>query len=106
MLLAEPEDDVRNVVLDRLKEHDEPGTIPQLVKALRSENFKVVNRAAWALGNLEVVASVPSLVAALMTTEERMVIFPAEAEAQGMNTGGNVGPGPVLMGMNRSTPPT
>ena len=83
MLLAEPEDDVRNVILDRLKEHDEPGTIPQLVKALRSENVKVVNRAAWALGNLEAVASVPALVAALVTTEERMVIIPADAEAQG-----------------------
>ena len=103
MLLAEPEDGVRNVILDRLKEHNEPGTIPQLVKALRSENVKVVNRAAWALGNLEAVASVPALVAALVTSEERIVIIPADAEAQGANTGGNVGPGPVLMGMNRST---
>ena len=30
MLLAEPEDGVRNVILDRLKEHDEPGTIPRI----------------------------------------------------------------------------
>src|SRR5271166_1104822 len=80
MLLAEPEDDVRNGILNRIKEHDEPATtIPQLVRALRSENVKVVNRAAWALGNLEAVNSVPALVAALVTTEERMVIIPADA---------------------------
>ena len=103
MLLAEPEDDVRNTILDRIREHDEQGTIPQLVKALRSENVKVVNRAAWALGNLQAVTSVPALVAALVSTEDRVVIGPTEAEAQAANSAGNIGPGPVLMGMNRST---
>lgn len=103
MLLVEPEDDVRNVILDRIREHDEPATIPQLVKALRSENVKVVNRAGWALGNLEAVNSVPALVGALVTTEDRMVIGPTEAEAQAANPPGNVGPGPFLAGVNRST---
>ena len=102
MLLAEPEDDVRNGILSRIKEHDEPATIPQLVKALRSENVKVVNRAAWALGNLEAVNSVPALVAALVSTEERMVIGPTEDEAQAATPAGNLGPGPALMGMNQN----
>jgi HEAT repeats len=110
MLLAEPEDDLRTGILDRIREKDEPATIPQLVKALRSENVKVVNRAAWALGNLEVVNSVPALVAALLTTEERMVIGPTEAEGQATNSAANVGPGPALMAMNQNwlaylTPP-
>ncbi len=102
MLLAEPEDNVRNAILDRVRDRDEPAAIPQLVKALRSENVKVVNRAAWALGSLEVVTSVPALVAALVSTEER-VIFPADAENQAANPGGYMVPGPVLMGLNRST---
>ena len=34
MILAEPEDDVRGSILDRLKERDDPGIVPQLVKAL------------------------------------------------------------------------
>ena len=110
MLLAEPEADVRNVVLDRIREREEPSTTPRLVKALRSENFRVVNRAAWALGNLEVAVSVPALVPALTTTEERIVVFPSEAATLGMNSGGYVGPGPALMGLNQNwaaflTPP-
>jgi len=102
MLLAETEDDVRNVILDRVREHDEAATVPQLVKGLRSENVKVVNRAAWALGNLEVVTAVPALVAALVTSEER-VIYPTDAENQAANPGGNMLPGPALMAMNRSS---
>ncbi len=47
MLLVEPEDEVRNLVLDRIRENGDPGTIPQLVKGLRSENVRVINRAAW-----------------------------------------------------------
>ena len=80
MLLAEPEDEVRHVVLDKVREHQEPGTVPQLVKALRSENVRVVNRAGWALGNLGAMAAVPALVAALLTTEER-IEFPTSDSA-------------------------
>jgi hypothetical protein len=110
MLLAEPEDNVRSGILDQIREQDEPGTIPQLVKALRSENVRVINRAAWALGSLQAVNAVPALVAVLVTTEDRMVIGPTEAEAQAAMPAGNLGPGPALMAANQNwlaylTPP-
>ncbi len=101
MILAEPEDDVRGSILDRLKERDDPGIVPQLVKALRSENVRVVNRAAWTLGNLGAVTAVPQLAGVLVTTEERMVMVSPNAE--GANPAGSLGPGPALMGMNRSS---
>lgn len=62
------------------------------------------------MGGLEATISVPSLVPALVTTEDRIVVFPSEAAAQGVNPGANVGPGPALMGLNQNwaaylTPP-
>jgi hypothetical protein len=97
MLLMEPENEVRHSILERLKQKDEPGIIPQLVKALRSDNVKVINRAAWALGNLQAVGAVPSLVGALVSTEERMVIVPDETSNP------VIGPGPALMAFNGSS---
>ncbi len=99
MLLAEPEDEVRHVVLDKIREHQQPGTVPQLVKALRSENVRVVNRAGWALGQLGAMAAVPALVAALLTTEERIEYAPSDSAGQAVS-GANVGPSPALMAMN------
>jgi hypothetical protein len=110
MILSESEDDVRGAVLDQLKERDDPGIVPQLMKALRAENVKVINRAAWTLGNLNAVNAVPQLVGALVSTEERIVMPGGEGEGQGPNPVGSVGPGPALMAMNRNwlaylTPP-
>jgi len=76
MVLAETDDQVRGVVLDRLKKSDDPGIEPQLIRALGSDDLRVVNRAAWALGNLDAVAAVPRLLKVLVTTEERMVLAP------------------------------
>jgi hypothetical protein len=90
MILAEPEDDVRAAVMDRLKDREKPEVVPALVKALRAENVKVTNRSAWALGNLGAVTAVPQLVGALVTTEERMVMVPQDGGG-----GGGGGPGPV-----------
>jgi len=61
----------------------------------------VVNRAAWTLGNLGAVTSVPQLVGVLVTSEERIVLVSPDGE--GANPSGNLGPGPALMGMNRSS---
>ena len=96
MILAEPEDEVRGSILDRLKERDDPGIVPQLVKALRSENVKVVNRAAWTLGNLGAITAVPQLVGALVTTEERIVLV--NPTAKGAIAAGSPGPGPGAHG--------
>jgi hypothetical protein len=103
MILAETEDNIRGAVLDQLKQRDDPGIVPQLLKALRSENVKVINRAAWTLGNLNAVTAVPHLVGVLVSTEERMVMVGGEGEGQTPSVAGNIGPGPALMAMNKSS---
>ena len=87
MILAEPEAEVRGSILDRLKERDDPGIVPQLVKALRSENVRVVNRAAWTLGNLGAITAVPQLVGALVTTEERVVLVSPDGQGVELSPG-------------------
>ena len=51
-ILAEPTDQVRPVIFDKLKDRDDPGVVSQLVRALTSSDIQVINRAAWTLGNL------------------------------------------------------
>src|SRR4029079_3877891 len=84
-----------------LKERDDPAIVAQLVKALRSGNVRVVNRAAWALGNLGALTTVPQLVGVLVTSEERIVMVAPDSEVA--NPAGVCGPGPVLMGANGSS---
>ena len=91
---------MRSSVLERLKERDEPGIVPQLVKALGSENIKVVNRAAWTLGNLDAVNAVPRLAGSLISTEERIVLVPQDGGAQGVNAPGLA---PQMMAFNGSS---
>ncbi len=86
--------------MDRLRDRDKLVTVPPLIKALRAENVRVINRAAWALGNLEAMTAVPQLVGALVSTEERMVIVPPEGDAAA-NPGSGLGP--VLMRYNGSS---
>jgi hypothetical protein len=95
MILAEPDNDVRSSILDLLKKREEPGIAPQLIKALGSDNVKVINRAAWALGNLDVVAAVPRLVSVLVTSEEHMVMVPSEGSGQGAGAGPALSPAPI-----------
>jgi hypothetical protein len=101
MLLAEPDNDVRNTILDTLRKKEEPGVGPQLIKALGSDNIKVINRAAWALGNLEVVAAVPRLVSVLVTSEEHIVEAPSEGSGQGTGAGPMLSP--VIAAYNGSS---
>nr|WP_303652752.1 HEAT repeat domain-containing protein [Paludisphaera mucosa] len=99
MILREAEDPVRAVVLDRLRSRDEPIVPSRLVRALRSSDVRVINRAAWALGNLDVFSSVPRLLDVLVTSEERVVLFPT-------NGGGGAYPGtgnPPLIAYNGSS---
>lgn len=99
LILSERQNEVRGAILDRLKEREEDGVVPLLVKALRSEDVQVVNRAAWALGNLDAVAAVPALIAALITIEQRIVLV---NEGQARSAAQAVVPGPALMAMNQS----
>jgi len=99
MILAADRDSVRLAALDQLKKRDEPGIAARLVKALRSRNLELVNRAAWALGNLDVAAAVPSLLKVLVTTEERVVLVPTDGyEAAGAAPGPRYPP--ILMAWN------
>jgi hypothetical protein len=73
-ILAEPAAEVRPVIFDKLKDRDDPNIIPQLSRALASTDIQVVNRAAWALGNLGAIDAVPKLIPALLSQEQRMVM--------------------------------
>lgn len=89
-LLMEGDGQVRQAVMEQLARREEPVVVPQLVKALRSENPAIVNRAAWGLGNLNDATVVPSLISALVTTQYRVVMGEGEGGnggAVGMNFG-------------------
>ncbi len=77
-ILAEPTEQVRPVIFDKLKDRDDPGVIPQLVRALASSDIQVTNRAAWTLGNLGAVEVVPKLIPHLLSFEQQVVLPPPE----------------------------
>jgi len=73
-ILAEPTSEVRTVIFEKLKDRDETGIVPQLVRALSSSDIQVINRAAWTLGNLGAVEVVPKLIPVLLTHEQRLLM--------------------------------
>jgi hypothetical protein len=77
-ILAEPTNQVRPVILDKLKDRDDPVVVSHLVRALASSDIQVVNRAAWTLGGLGAVEVVPKLIPHLLSFEQRMVLPPPE----------------------------
>ena len=110
-VLNEPDAEVRQVTFDHLKQRDEPGVPAQFARALASEDIQVINRAAWALGNLEAVETVPRLVSVLISVEERIILVPVPGvnlPAAAMTP--QMGPGPAIKALNSSgvviqTPP-
>ena len=64
------------MTLEHLKQRDEDGVPGQFARALGSENVIVINRAAWAVRNLEAVEAVPRLASVLVTTEDQIVMVP------------------------------
>ncbi len=73
-VLDEPDSEVRTITFEHLKQRDDAGVTNRFIRALGREDIKVINRAAWALGNLNAVESVPHLVAVLVTYEDRIVV--------------------------------
>jgi hypothetical protein len=73
-LLRDPDDGVRGTVYDRLKDREEPGVVPQLIRALKSNDLNRINRAAWALGNLGAHEAVANLIPVLVSSEMQMVM--------------------------------
>ncbi len=86
LLLVEPTSDVRAAVFDKVKDRDDPGVVAGLAKALGSADFQIINRAAWALGNLNAVETVPRLIPVLVTTEQQLVVATA-AQMNQVNSG-------------------
>jgi hypothetical protein len=75
-ILAEPSPNVRPIIFEKLKERDRPTVVRSLSRALASEQIMMINRAAWALNNLEAVETVPALIRALLTYEQQIVMVP------------------------------
>jgi hypothetical protein len=92
-VLAELDSEVRLVISDHLKQRDDAAAIPMLNRALSSSDFRVINRAAWMLGNLGAVAAVPKLITVLTTTETHIVIAPPDQPNPGPIFGTLGGPG-------------
>ncbi len=82
-LLAENQSEVRASIFDKVQRRDDPAIVRMLVRALSSSDIRVINRAAWALGQMHAQEAVPSLIGALITTEERIVIATPSAMSQG-----------------------
>ncbi len=108
-VLDEPDFDIRAATLEHLKKRDEPGVPGQFARALASENVIVINRAAWALRNLEAVEAVPRLVSVLITKEDQIVMVPPGETYNGniseMSAGGLVPRAVNNSGAVFSTPP-
>jgi hypothetical protein len=88
-LMAENHSEVRAAIFDKVQKRDDPAVVRLLIRALSSSDIRLINRAAWALGQLRAQEAVPSLIGALITTEERIVVLPPSATAS---------QGPILMG--------
>jgi len=73
-LLAELDQGVRQATLGELARREPSEVVPGLLRALRSPRPEVVNRAAWGLAGLNAVATVPRLIPALITIEQRVIM--------------------------------
>ena len=108
-VLDEPDSDVRSATLELLKKRDDSSVPGQFARALASENVIVINRAAWALQNLNVVESVPRLVSVLVTREDQIVMVPPGETYSGpvseVAAGGLVPRAANNYGMVFTTPP-
>jgi hypothetical protein len=103
-IFLEPNSDVRNVTLDALASRNEPVVVASLVKGLGSKDPTVVNRAAWSLGKLKAVKTVPKLIPALVTIQQRMIMPPISGWPPGTSGSsfGSISPTAGLGGPNFS----
>ncbi len=101
-ILYEPEQTVRLETLAQLERRTEPNVVRLLVKALSSTEPTIVNRSAWTLGSLNVVAAVPSLIPALFTTQYKLVMVGGTSSTGAMGASfGSVAPSATLGAMGR-----
>ena len=93
-LVNEEESDLRHTFVDELRRRKEADIERQLVKALKSNQYDYINRAAWGIANLNLTTTSQSLVAALTSTRVESVM-PVPAPAPAAMSGG-MSPRPVL----------
>jgi hypothetical protein len=99
-MLLETDSDVRHVTLDALARNKEENVVPGLIKGLGSKDPAVINRAGWALGQLNAVATVPKLIPALITIKYQVIMPPISGWPSGPATDvlGSVAPTPGMGG--------
>jgi hypothetical protein len=99
-LLFETESNVRQGTMSALVKRKEPTVVASLVQSLGSKDPSVVNRAAWALGQLGAVTTVPKLIPALITIQYQFVMPPVQGWPSGNTEAsfGSVAPMPGLSG--------
>lgn len=71
--IGDPDPEVRAEAVDRLIADGRPGIAIPFVAALKADNPRIINSAAWALGRLESVSSIEPLIDALVTSHKRQV---------------------------------
>jgi hypothetical protein len=101
-MLIEPDADVRQVTMDSLTKRKEPNVISGLTQALRSIDPVVVNRAAWSLGQLKAITTVPKLIPALITVQTHMIMPPISGWPSGTSGSsfGSISPTAGMSGSN------
>jgi hypothetical protein len=99
-LLGEEDTDVRQAAMAEIARRKDSAAIPRLSNALRSKDVRVVNRAAWALGNLKATSTLQRLIGALTTVEEQIVWMPTGQAPTPASIGvlGAVAPPPPSVG--------
>ncbi|WZO99858.1 HEAT repeat domain-containing protein [Isosphaeraceae bacterium EP7] len=98
--LHEDDAEVRQSAMTEIARRKDAGSIPRLSNALRSRDVRVVNRAAWALGNLKATSALQRLIGALTTVEEQVVWMPTGQAPPPSSVGviGAVAPAPASVG--------
>ena len=101
-MLMEPDADVRSVTMESLTKRNGPGVISGLTQALRSIDPTVVNRAAWSLGQLNAVTTVPKLIPALVTVQQHLIFPPMQGWPSGTSgtSFGSISPTAGMGGAN------
>ena len=85
-LLRETDSGVRERTMTEAARRERGEILPRLVRALKSPNVEVINRAAWSLGQLEAKTAVPQLISSLLYTEYRTVMEPVNGGGGGLNS--------------------
>ena len=90
-LLNETDAGVRTRTLTELGRRNLDEVQPRLIRALKSPQAMVINRAAYGLGQLDARSAVPQLISALTSREVRTEMVPIGGSGYGGGGGGGLG---------------